>query len=359
MSTRSQFSRTDLLVAPDFHFRKMSFAKFSAKLSTSGSLASSRGRTLIELIVAMALSLLILLGVGSLFLGANQSSRTASGISGAEEGASYVMMVLGNAIRRAGYSEIIGKNASPIDTRSNLLYGGPRFRGCVGSLLNDTVAGTCGGAAVTGDVLAVWFQANNVLGPAQGATTDCLGLAAQPFNIVDPGFKGAIPGGQIPVVVNQYYINPATNSLMCRGNNGVTDSELVRNVVDFKVFYSFDDVAYAAAGSSSSALNERPAGRSIWDATAISNTAPVGGLSPWEFVLSAHVCVTLRTEETGVTSSIAPTFTPCPTDVGKAAGTAPNPAIGAPAGDIGAIRRSYTEVFTIRSRAAPTPATPI
>src|SRR5258706_7188890 len=108
MSTRSQFSRTDLLVAPDFHFRKMSFAKVSAKLSTSGSLASSRGRTLIELIVAMALSLLILLGVGSLFLGANQSSRTASGISGAEEGASYVMMVLGNAIRRAGYSEIIG-----------------------------------------------------------------------------------------------------------------------------------------------------------------------------------------------------------------------------------------------------------
>jgi len=320
--------------------------------------ARSRGRTLIELIVAMALSLLILLGVGSLFLGANQSSRTASGVSGAEEGASYVMTLLGNAIRRAGYSEIIGKNASLFGTRTNLLYSGPHVRGCVNVGISDLIAGTCGGAAVTtGDVLAVWFQADNVLAPAQGLTNDCVGLPpGLPYpQIVDPGFRGRVPGGTVPIVVNQYYV--AGNALVCRGNDGGGPQELVRNVVDFRVYYGFDDVAYAAAGTASSALNERPAARSIHDAATISAMAPVGGMSPWEFVVSTHVCVVLRTEETGVTTG-AP-YRPCPTTERQAAGVDPIGTLALPAGEIGAIRRSYTEVFTVRSRAAPTPATPI
>jgi type IV pilus assembly protein PilW len=310
---------------------------------------SQHGRTLIELLVAIALSLLILLGVGTLYLGANQSARISGNVASVEETGQILLSLLGSAIRRAGYSEIVGTDPG---VRLNLLYDGPTVRGCVNQHFEDPNAGDFDCVAVaggTGDALAIWYQADSVLAAAQGASLDCLGNAAPMWAITNPSYAGRVPGGQLPLVRNVYFAR--NGSLFCLGNGNPNPQPLADNVLDFKVYFGFDDDGYANAANT----GERPSARSIRTANEINALAPANLISPWDFVVSVHVCVLIRTPEAGTTAGAGATFRGCPQNAAEAAGEAPAQALPAD----GAIRRAYTQVFTVRSRAAPTPATPI
>ncbi len=308
------------------------------------------GRTLIELLVAIALGLLILLGVGSLFLGANQSTRTTSSISSAEESAQIALTLIGNAIKRAGYSEIIGTSVTGV--RGNLLYSGPILRGCSGVPFNNPGTGDfgCTGTGTAPDSLAVWFQADSALASPQGATEDCLGntVAASAANITNADYATRL-GANIAVVRNVYRINGG--NLECLGNGNAAAQTLVTGVEDFRVYFGFDDTAYANAAG----WALRPTGRSIRDAADLRDNFPdpAPGISRWDFVVSVHVCVLVRSDETGITAQAGQTYARCPQTAAQAAGTAAVPT--ATSAD-GRVRRAYSQVFTVRSSATPTPA---
>jgi type IV pilus assembly protein PilW len=313
-------------------------------------LRTQAGRTLIELLVAIALGLLILLGVGSLFLGANQSTRTTSSISSAEESAQIALTLLGNAIKRAGYSEIIGTGVTGV--RGNLLYSGPILRGCSGVAFNNPAGNDfgCTGTGTAPDTLAVWFQSDSVLASPQAATEDCLGnaVAANAANVTNADYAARL-GTNISVIRNVYFVNGG--NLQCLGNGNATAQTLVTGVEDFRVYYGFDDTAYANAAG----WALRPTGRSIRDAADLRDNFPdpAPGISRWDFVVSVHVCVLVRTEETGVVAQAGQTYARCPQSAAQAAGTAAIPT--ATSAD-GRLRRAYSQVFTVRSRATPTPA---
>jgi type IV pilus assembly protein PilW len=304
------------------------------------------GRTLIELLVAIALGLLILLGVGTLYLGASQSTRSMSGLASAEESGTVALRLIGNSIRRAGYAEIIGTEVGSI--RGNLLYSGPLVRACTGVAFDDIAAGDfdCGTATAAPDMLAVWYQSDNVLASPQGATEDCLGNVVPLVSVADPEYAARVT--DMRVVRNIYRING--NALQCRGNSGVAWQTLLDGVEDLKVYFGFDDVAFANAVT----WTERPAARSIRSAAeihALADPSPV--ISRWDFVVSVHVCVLVATTDQGVTAQAGQTYQRCPQSADQARGTVAIPT--ATSAD-GRIRRAYTEVFTVRSRATPTPA---
>ena len=126
---------------------------------------------------------------------------------------------------------------------------------------------------------------------------------------------------------------------------------LVEDVVEFKVFYRLDDAAYLAGAGG--ATNAAPLGGSVRDATFI-NALSSAIVDPWNYVVAVMVCVTVRTNETGVATALPANSTPrCPANAVEAstglALVGPNPAGGV-------LHRSYSQVFTIRSHATATPS---
>lgn len=322
-----------------------------------------RGRTLIELLVAIGLGLLILLGVGALFLGANQSSRVARNVASTEETGQMVLAAIGNAIRRAGYAEVVGGGDTA--SRQDLLYSGPLVQGCVGTEFTLTAGKPkltgnnydCG-TTTTGkpDSLYVAFQANNVVASPQGEFLDCLGQQAPEVDIANADYRGMVASGKVRVVENIYYLN-GTN-LMCLGSGNPTAPQaLMSNVEEFKVYYGFDDDALGRvlANDFGSRL---PAVQTIRDADFIRGVALISpNYSPWDFVVTVHVCVLVASEEAGVRAQAdgaTPKHRPCPSTAAEAAD--PTSIAEKDSGADGRVRRTFMQVFTLRSRAAATPA---
>jgi len=303
-----------------------------------------RGRTLIELLVSIALGLLILLGVGTLYLSSNQSTRSATNVATSENVGQVALTLIGNSIRRSGYSEIIGTEYSGLS--NNMLYQGPTLRACTGArFAGDDPSAACG-APVAGapDSIGIWYQADNALASSQGATDDCVGTT--------PGLTAVTNGNYLPrvasirVVQNSFFVNG--NNLRCQG--GADVQPLLTGVEDLKVYFGFDDFAYA----NPALLDTIPTARSVRDATFINGLAPPSPLfSPWDYVVSVTLCVLVRTEEQGVSAQGATVqYQPCPQNANQAAGSAITAAVTA---TDGRVRRAFTQTFSVRVRTKPSP----
>lgn len=302
------------------------------------------GRTLIELLVAIALGLLILLGVGTLYLSSNQSTRVATNVASAESVGQVALTLIGNSIRRAGYSEIIG--TEDYGLQNNSLYRGPTLRGCTGARFgadnpNNACAATAAGAP---DSIAIWYQADNALAASQGPTDDCVGTQPALQNVANENYQPRV--AQIRVVQNNFFVTG--NNLNCAGGND--EQPLLAGVEDMKVYFGFDDDSFANPAVTDPVF----AARSVRTASYINGlAAPFALASPWDWVVSVTVCVLVRTEEAGVSSQgAAVTYTPCPQTVDQAAGLAAIPT--ATAND-GRVRRAYSQTFAVRARGRPAP----
>lgn len=310
---------------------------------------SQRGRTLIELLVSIALGLLILLGVGGLYLASNQSTRSATNVASAENVAQVALMLIGQSIRRSAYAEIIG--TEDLGFANNLLYAGPTLRACRGARFtgDDPNAGCGVSAAGAPDSIALWFQAENALAASQGPTDDCVGTVPDLQPVTNANFVGRVP--EIRVVQNNFHV--VGNDLRCRG--GANTQPLLSGVEDLKVYFGFDDIAYANPGNP----DVIPTARSVRDADFLNGLpAPTADTTAWDYVVSVSVCVLVRTDEAGVTTTGSTAGTPlCPADAAQAAGTATLAtllATDARATD-GRIRRAMTQTFSIRSRTKASP----
>jgi type IV pilus assembly protein PilW len=64
----------------------------------------NRGFSLIELMVAMTASLILLVGVGQIYLGTSATSRAQEGLSRVQENARFATDALARQIRMAGHT---------------------------------------------------------------------------------------------------------------------------------------------------------------------------------------------------------------------------------------------------------------
>jgi len=151
------------------------------------------------------------------------------------------------------------------------------------------------------------------------------------------------------MVTNVFFYDAAALTLNCRGNGGGAAQVILRDVLDFRVFYRFDDAAHAigAAGET----NAAPLGGSVRTATFIN--ALGGPVDPWNYVVAVLVCMTVRTNEMGVAAAGGVVTVPrCPTTAAEAeSGTAWTGTT-----TDGRIHRTFSKVFTIRSKATANPS---
>lgn len=314
---------------------------------------AQRGRTLIELMVAIALGLLILLGVGGLYVASNQSTRAATGVASSENVGNVALSLIGASIRRAGYGEIAGAYTSlPTGGEArlaSLLYQGRSLAGCSGATFASNDPNNACGATVTGapDAIGIWYQSDSALASAQAGTDDCVGETPTP--VPTPAqFQSTV--ANMRIVQNSFYV--ANGQLRCRGSTG-TEQPLLNGVEDLKIFYGFDDTAFA-----SPAVDMDPVARTLRTAAWINSQADptpatASSLSAWDYVVSITVCVLVRTEEQGVSAQgNSTTFRPCPQTANQALGV---DAIPDSTATDGRIRRAHIQTFAVRGRARPTP----
>lgn len=322
------------------------------------------GRTLIELMVAIALGLLILLGVGGLYLASNQSTRAAANVASSDNVGNVALSLIGASIRRAGYGEIAGSfTSAPAGGEArlaSLLYQGRSLAGCSGARFttSDDPASACdaAGASAPGtgvwapDAIGIWFQADNALASAQAATDDCVG---GPAATIPTPIQFQAAAATIWIVQNSFYV--ANGQLFCRGGVGVASvaQPLLNGVEDLKVFYGFDDDAFA-----NPAVDMNPVARTVRSADWINSQGDptpdtATALSAWDYVVSVTVCILVRTDEQGVSAAgSTTTFRGCPQTVAQFLD--PATVVETTAND-GRIRRAHVQTFAVRSRARPQP----
>ena len=140
------------------------------------------GRTLLELIIAMTIGLVIVAGVSSLYLSSSGVSRVANQVSSVEDSGKLAMFVLGDAIRMAGFGEIVGSAAT--SRLGQTQFEGAQLASCSNGTFTNPWATppnlTCvpSGQPSGPDQLLVSYQSNNVKASTQGALADCLGQFA-------------------------------------------------------------------------------------------------------------------------------------------------------------------------------------
>jgi type IV pilus assembly protein PilW len=314
------------------------------------------GRTLIELMISMAIGLAITAAVSGAYLSTAGTARVAGEMAGMADTGQISMLMIGDSIRQAGYGEIIGSDvsfgAANIDAyRSQTLFGGgAHIAGCSGArFADDTVnAPVCGAVVdVNFDSLMVRFQGDTAVAPAQGRIDDCLGTQV-PLEALPVNHLGLLRTASRPMVQNVYF--GTNNGLSCRGNGRVAigdafgvAQQLVSNVEQFKVFYGFDDIRYTNPNTTGGASM-----RSIRDADYL-NARP----GAWDYVVTVHVCMVIRSDPDagrGMSMRAAYQYTSCPMSPAEASGAMPV----SNAAD-SAVRRTYNQVFTVRSRSTANP----
>jgi type IV pilus assembly protein PilW len=331
----------------------------SARIPTSPRRPHQRGRTLIELLVAMAIGLVIIAGVGALYVSSSGVSRMANQAGTAQDLGRLAMQIIGESVKAAGYGEIVG---SDTDIRNQSMFDGAVIRGCSGSRFADPLANppdyTCVGVA-PGDQLLVRFQGSYAAAEGLNAPQvlamqlpDCLGVSNANQDTVIGGGALTRPGGGNPVriVENIFNLNPAGNTLMCTGNsNPGVPNQLILDVIDFSVFYRFDDEGYN--GMVGGNYRYSPVGGSVRDATFISGL--VGPVNPWSHVVGVIVCITIGSSERG--TSVQPTNNPnatrCPRTAVEAAGGTTLTEMSTD----GRLRRTFMQTFNIRLQSTPVP----
>jgi len=275
---------------------------------------SQRGVTLVEMMVAMALGLLILLAVSSIYLGSRQTFRLQDDNARLQETGRYALEAMGRSVRQAGFinNGLFSFQNTPKMAFSDpaIVPVDPAITGVDGGTGADTItvqydrtnsAPACDGSSAVGDRVQDSFDLNTANGQLQ-----CEGqFVTKP---TAPSPPGAVPYGQA----------------------------LVDNIEDVQILYGIDT------------NNDQSADQYV--------VAPAANSTTWNQVVSARVCVLARSANQ--VNNAPQRFLKCGGALGTAtnasADTAasPNSAAvfrNAAAGDL-RLRRTFIATFNLRNR---------
>jgi hypothetical protein len=310
------------------------------------------GRTLIELLIAMVLSLMIIGAVGALYSFTSQSARTSQQVGTLEERGKLAMHFLSEPIALAGYGNINSGELGGAVRTAVLTFKGPHLRACTNGRFQDPAAldFTCVPSVPgdpPGDQLHIGYQAEAVNAAPQGVNgqpmSDCLGQGAPPV---------VFAGIPVPTVYNLFSVEFTGSGALefgCTGSGNAARQGLIRDVDDFKVYFALDTRGHLIGETGTQLKSAIPSG--LMTATQVNalpgSTEPPDSLgNPWNHVVAVYVCVQLHSTDTGLNPDGKSIFQPCPADQVEAATGAPQLTIVD-----GVARRSFMQVFTIRSRA--------
>ncbi|MDQ3267653.1 MAG: PilW family protein [Pseudomonadota bacterium] len=266
------------------------------------------GFSLVELMISMTLGLIVLLAVGSIYIGSRQTYRVQDDNARIQEAGRYALEVIGRSIRQAGANAEMNFNKSAAALQCNV--GGV----CV------AINGVNGVAVTNPDTLIVQFYAGSEelnTGSGLWIARDCTG--------------GQAALGQ--VVTNTFSLDVANLQLQCVGSVAGTQP-LVDNVEDLQVVYGIDtDVS----------------GSPNYQSADLYVAAPTA--AQWPNVVTARVCVGIRSANNGLTTS-PQRYLNCAGALGV--DTTATGFTQAAAGDM-RLHRSFVATYNLRNRVVAAP----
>ena len=170
---------------------------------TSMLIKQQHGVTLVELMLALAIASILMLGVSSVYVSSKRGYNIQDNLSRQQENTRFSLDVLMKDLRMAGYPKTFVKD--PIMTGST-----QTFDGGSGS-----------------DNITIQYQSD----------VDCLGQPTPANSCVDDPTKRC--------AINQYSING--NNLQCLGNGSATADVIAEGVTDLQVEYGIDTDGSGAA----------------------------------------------------------------------------------------------------------------
>jgi type IV pilus assembly protein PilW len=257
------------------------------------------GITILEILISLSLGLLLVAGIGTIFLGSNQTYRVQEDSARMQETGRFAIETIGRALRQAGYADI------PVNPVSRKLA----FTGTTINGINTS----CPAASPTTDVITV--QYDGIAGEQ-----DCQANNVAADQIVQQTFFLGNGGLRCDAVLANA---PPTPPASCPADN--TGDELVQNVEDLQVLYGIDTNNNQSADQ---------------------YTATPGN---WGQVVSAKVCVLVRSENTA-TASTTQSYLNCQGALGAVTGAAAMTT----ATDT-RLRRAFVATFNLRNRVTSLP----
>ena len=343
-------------------------------------LSRQRGLTLVELMVAVAITMFVVAAAGYVYLATRETQRSVERISGSAETGAFAIQLLGRDLMNAGaypttmppvtatfptrqqfdtYPPTVGVPPRATDWISpGTAYLTPVF-GCEGAQFNPST-GTCG-TTVAGapDSLVINYFTSDPLDAFSGQRRDCTGadVADDPTNAKRKLNTGGVPptgvdnnlAPQLPLFASNRYVLSAvqqqqvegatvsTRSLMCAGN-GAADPSVFQPIIS-----GIEDMQFTYGVYSTDATR---APERFYTATEMAglSTVTIDGtpLTPWARVVAIRVC--LMTQTLGASPKIADkagsqrTYTNCSDQVITQAAT-----------DM-SLHQRHIEVFSLRNR---------
>lgn len=238
------------------------------------------GFSLIELMVSLAIGLVIVLFVISLYLGGRASSWQQDDSARMNEDGRAAMFLIGKSIKQAWYGQPIGYYSGGL--RTDLQVAGMIACDSGFNKAADINDPSCTAvAANTPASIQLSFRVDNTPNPVLGIGTDCnnqQGMADARGNFF---------------VINRFYLAKTKAadplpSLMCLGNGNVTPQPILQNVEDLVFTYGInivdqdqDRTADMYTDSAATALVKSPASPGF----------PNTGYPPLKDVVSVGVCL--------------------------------------------------------------------
>ncbi|WP_354682012.1 PilW family protein [Cupriavidus necator] len=258
---------------------------------------ATRGRSLVEIMIALVLSLLLLGAITAFYLTTQRSTRTQEGLRSIDDGARWALSVMGDQLRLAGLGRV---DLSLLSARPVTFDGAP-VQGCEGGM-SDINTGACIAAPAAGaDAVTVRYLR---LDGSQSSMTDCNGRAI-------PVARGTAE--------NAFYV--AGTTLMCRGSDGATMAAsraeaILDNVQDLQLTYGLAQDA---------------------DSANVTQYQPASALAAadWTRVVSVRVCL-LVVDPSPVNADVAASYRDCADNLQNIAD--------------GRVRRRFTSSFALRNR---------
>lgn len=192
-----------------------------AQLS-SGSLSHMRGLTLVELMVAITVMLLITIATAAIYLTTSQGARTVDSSQQLDESARFAFKIVGNAIRNAGYREVISSTG-------NNNYFGCKFTGT-----KPSVDAPCPVFASDNTSLALRFYGSGDSDDGDGSMVTCDGRS-----VGSPKEVGHV-GLSAFSIQNDVDGEPSLACTSSGRNRGERTETILSGVEDFQVMYGIN-----------------------------------------------------------------------------------------------------------------------
>lgn len=280
-----------------------------------------RGRSLMELMIALVIGFIILGSIMLMTSGTNSSGQRSGTQSRMDEDAQLVLAVLGPQIRMAGYSAVYSDRTDGVAYKR---FMGAPIRGCDSGFTNPQTAQWRGDAVqlhsalltcANGDgaAISIIYEAdtlNTLPNVTTGLPSDCLANsigAAVPSSLHMQAPAGS-PAASVTVVENRYYLkkNGSTFDLSCVGNGSGEASGpfegpqvLISNIESLQILYGISGANVPP--QSATGINQYGTQVAAYLTAAEIDSQFNATTDPdndrWMRVVNVKLCVTVRSEK--------------------------------------------------------------